>query len=48
VLFNLNNVWGYPDLAWGNYMKPVAVSVGYTNEVTVRMVDSDEADLRTQ
>jgi hypothetical protein len=48
VLFNLNNVWGYPDLAWGNYMKPVAVSVGYTNEITVRMVDSDEADLRTQ
>ena len=48
VLFTLNNVWGYPDLAWGNYMKPVAVSVGYTNEITVRMVDSDEADLRTQ
>jgi hypothetical protein len=45
VLFNLNNVWGYPDLAWGNYMKPVAFSAGYTNEITVRMMDSDEADL---
>ena len=45
VLFNLNNVWGYPDLAWGNYMKPVAASAGYTNQVAMRMVDSDESDL---
>jgi Glycosyl hydrolases family 2, TIM barrel domain/Glycosyl hydrolases family 2/Glycosyl hydrolases family 2, sugar binding domain len=45
VLFNLSNVWGYPDLAWGNYMKHVAAPVGYTNEIAMRMVDNDESDV---
>ena len=39
---NIDNLWGYPDLAWGNYTQPVALKSGYKNRVRVRLVDEKE------
>lgn len=40
VLFNINNLWDYPDLDWGNYEKPLIVASGYTNSVKLRLTDN--------
>ncbi|MBD8548563.1 hypothetical protein IFT82_17735 [Sphingomonas sp. CFBP 8760] len=38
----VNNLWNYPQLSWGNYVKkPVLVTNGYTNSVRVRFTDRD-------
>ena len=42
VRFHINNLWGYPDLQWGNYDKPVAFSAGYKNAVRLCLTDSEE------
>jgi hypothetical protein len=42
VRFNINNLWGYPDLAWGNDAPPIAIDRGYTNAVRLRFTDTDE------
>jgi len=42
IVFVINNIWGYTDLAWGNYVRPVEASAGYTNEVVIRMTNKDE------
>jgi Glycosyl hydrolases family 2, TIM barrel domain/Glycosyl hydrolases family 2/Glycosyl hydrolases family 2, sugar binding domain len=40
VRFNINNLWGYPDLAWGNYLQPVNIGPGYTNQIRVSLTDA--------
>jgi hypothetical protein len=43
VRFNINNLWGYPDLGWGNYTRPVALPRGYKNSARLRFTDTDES-----
>jgi len=43
VRFNINNLWGYPDLEWGNYTQPVTLPRGYKNSVRMRFTDTDES-----
>jgi hypothetical protein len=43
VRFHLDNLWGYPDLAWGNYTQPITIERGYKNRVRMRLTDNDEA-----
>jgi hypothetical protein len=43
VKLNINNLWGYPDLAWGNFSPPITIEPGYKNRVRMRLTDSDEA-----
>ena len=39
----INNLWNYPQLAVGNYIKPpILVGDGYENEVHLRLVDLSE------
>jgi hypothetical protein len=42
VQLNINNLWGYPDLDWGNYEQPIAFERGYKNSVRMRLTDGDE------
>ena len=42
VLFHIDNLWAYPDLAWGNYAPPITVEPGYNNTVRLRLADTDE------
>ncbi len=42
VRFLINNSWGYPDLAWGNYVQPISIGPGYKNRVRMRLTESDE------
>lgn len=45
VRFNINNAWNYPELTWGNYVKPpVLIGTGYANSVQMRFVDAGSAD----
>jgi hypothetical protein len=40
VRFCVNNAWNYPELTWGNYVKPpILIEAGYRNTVRVRLVD---------
>ena len=41
IQFHINNLWGYPDLAWGNYTQPITIEPGYKNSVRMRLTDSD-------
>jgi hypothetical protein len=43
VLFHIDNLWGYPDLAWGNYSPPVDVELAYENAARLRLTDTDKA-----
>ncbi len=45
VTFNLDNLWGYPDLAWGNLSGPLNLPKIYTNTVRMRLTDSDDVPL---
>jgi len=42
VRLNIDNLWGYPDLNWGNLSEPVTVEPGYKNSVRMRLTDNDE------
>ena len=42
VRFHIDNLWGYPDLAWGNYAPPITLVPGYKNTVRLRLTDTDE------
>jgi len=43
VQFIVDNLWNYPQIAWGNYAKdPIFVGAGYTNLVRVRLSDMTE------
>jgi len=42
VLFHIDNLWAYPDLAWGNYAPPITLSPGYKNSVRLRLTDTDQ------
>jgi len=42
VRFHIDNLWGYPDLAWGNYSQPITIGPGYKNTVRLRLTDTDE------
>ncbi len=38
----INNLWNYPELTWGNYMKePILIETGYTDTVRMRLTDND-------
>jgi hypothetical protein len=41
VRFYINNLWGYPDLQWGNYDKPIVFTPGYKNTVRLHLTDSE-------
>jgi len=41
VQLNINNLWGYPDLDWGNYEQPIALERGYKNSVRMRLTNTD-------
>jgi len=41
VHLNINNLWGYPDLDWGNYEQPIALERGYKNSVRMRLTNTD-------
>jgi len=43
VCLHILNLWGYPDLQWGNYDKPLAFASGYKNVVQLRLTDSEES-----
>lgn len=43
VRLHIANLWGYPDLEWGNYDQPIKVPAGYQNTVRVRLTDTDES-----
>jgi hypothetical protein len=43
VGFHIDNLWGYPDLAWGNDDRPITVDPNYKNTVRLRFTDTDEA-----
>jgi len=42
VRLHIDNLWGYPDLAWGNYAPPITIGPGYKNTVRLRLTDTDE------
>jgi hypothetical protein len=42
VQLNIDNLWGYPDLAWGNFTQPITLNPGYKNAVRMRLTDTDE------
>jgi len=42
IQFHIDNLWGYPDLAWGNYVQPLTIEPGYKNRVRIRLTDTDE------
>lgn len=42
VRFIIDNLWNYPEIGLGNYMKPpVIVGEGYSNQVRFRLTDRD-------
>ncbi|MGA2075622.1 MAG: glycoside hydrolase family 2 TIM barrel-domain containing protein [Terriglobia bacterium] len=43
VCLHIANVWGYPDLDWGNYDQPITLPAGYKNTVRLRLTDTDES-----
>jgi len=43
VRFIVDNLWNYPRLSWGNYVKdPIIVKAGYSNTVRFQFSDRDE------
>jgi hypothetical protein len=41
IQFNIDNLWGYPDLDWGNYVQPITLERDYKNSVRIRLTDAD-------
>jgi beta-galactosidase/beta-glucuronidase len=46
VRFNIDNLWDYPDLGWGNSQKPISLSSPYSNRVRMRLTDNDNYEVR--
>jgi hypothetical protein len=46
ITFNLDNLWGYPDLGWGTLAPPLRLPKTYTNSVRMRFTDNDDVPLR--
>jgi hypothetical protein len=42
VVFSVDNLWGYPDLAWGTLARPLRLPKTYTNSVQLRLTDNDD------
>jgi hypothetical protein len=42
VRLHIDNLWGYPDLQWGDYDQPITLARSYQNTVRLRLADSDE------
>jgi hypothetical protein len=42
VTFSIDNLWGYPDLAWGNLAAPLHLPKTYSNSVQMRFADNDD------
>jgi hypothetical protein len=45
VAFMVDNLWGYPDLAWGNLTPPLGLPKTYTNSVRMRLTDNDDVPM---
>jgi len=45
VAFILDNLWDYPDLAWGTLAHPLHLPKTYTNTVQMRLTDNDDVPL---
>ena len=43
VRFIIVNLWGYPDLCWGNYMQNLTLNRDYKNSVRMRLTDTDQS-----
>lgn len=43
VQFVIDNLWGYPDLDWGNYLQNITLNRVYKNIVRVRLTDTDKS-----
>jgi hypothetical protein len=43
VRLHIANLWGYPDLQWGNYDRPITLARGYRNTVRLHLTDTDES-----
>ena len=41
VRFDIDNLWSYPDLAWGNLAPPLRLPKTYSNWVQMRFTDND-------
>jgi len=42
IQFNIDNLWDYPDLDWGNYEQAITLQQGYRNIVRMRLTDTEE------
>jgi hypothetical protein len=42
VKLNIDNLWSYPDLEWGNFNQPITLKRGYNNSVRMRITDTDK------
>ena len=42
IRFNIDNLWDYPDLDWGNYEQAITLQRGYRNTVRMRLTDTEE------
>jgi hypothetical protein len=45
VAFILDNMWDYPDLAWGTLARPLHLPKTYTNSVRMRLTDNDDVPM---
>jgi len=45
VGFCIDNLWGYPDLAWGTLARPLRLPKTYTNSVRMRFTDNDDVPM---
>ena len=45
VIFSVDNLWGYPDLGWGNLAPPLGLPKSYTNSVRMRLTDNDDVPM---
>jgi hypothetical protein len=45
VVFSVDNLWGYPDLAWGTLARPLGLPKTYTNSVRMRLTDNDDVPM---
>ena len=45
VAFILDNLWDYPDLAWGTLARPLHLPKTYTNAVRMRLADNDDVPI---
>jgi hypothetical protein len=45
VVFSVDNLWGYPDLGWGNLAPPLNLPKSYSNSVRMRLTDNDDVPM---